>query len=270
MTTRTPPRHGERRCYLRGCRRPECAAANYRYMSRYRLDRHRTGNRRLPADATAHHIQQLTAAGWSYNQIAAAAGPAHRTISAIAQRRTTTVTPDTERRILNIPIQPPAATQYVDATGTRRRLQALVAIGWPFVLIGPAIGLHATATGRIARGDLPQVRHATAQAVAAVYRDWSRRPGPNQRARLHATRLGWHGPAVWDTGTIDNPAAEPETDEPDLPGTPRYVAIAEDGLELVERQGYSRREAAVRLGVTKNYLEASIRRYRSSAYGEAA
>lgn len=268
-TPKPPPPHGTRACYLRGCRQPECSTAHYRYMSRLKLDHHRGHRRLTPATTAANHIRQLTAANWSLTQIATTAQCSTSAIIDIHHGKRTTITPTTEQRILTVPLGPPPAVQYADPTGTVRRVRALVAIGYPITRIGPAIGLTRGGISRIARGEVAGVLPATARAIADLYREWAGKPGTSTRARAHAAREGWHGPLAWDDN-IDDPTALPEVDEPATQDTPRYVAIAQDCFELERTQGYTRTQAAVRLGVTRNYLDASIRRYRLSAYGEAA
>lgn len=209
--TRTPPQHGERRCYLRGCRRPECSAANYRYMSRYRLDRERGKQRYVDATPTADHVRVLLDAGWNLRQIGDAAGCAHRVIADLAHRRQTTVKPSTADGVLAIsPYPVPEPAQYVDATGTMRRLQALAAIGYTNRQLAATIGIWPATVGRILHGELTQVLAATARNTTAAYRDLSRRPGPSQRTRSRARQEGWHGPMAWDD--IDDPNALPEVD----------------------------------------------------------
>lgn len=210
--TRTPPAHGERRCYLRGCRRPECSDAHYRYMSRYRLDRERGQQRRVDSAPTADHIRTLLDAGWNKRQIAAAARCSHRVVTDLAARRYPNVLPRIADGVLAIaPHSVPAPAQYADATGTIRRVRALTAMGYPIAHLSTAIGIWPANLGRIARGELTQVTVATAKATTAVYRELCRRPGPSQAARSRAEREGWHGPIAWGAD-IDDPAAEPEVE----------------------------------------------------------
>ncbi|MCX4863499.1 MULTISPECIES: hypothetical protein [unclassified Streptomyces] len=208
---RTEPQHGERRCYLRGCRRPECEQANYRYMSRLRLDNARGQHRRIASTQTIAHVERLIANGWNQTQIASAAGLGERTVGQLLQGRAY-VYVGTARSILAIHVGPPPYTpRNVDATGSRRRIQALVAIGWPLNQLAPRVGLNVFALGHIANGDLQQVRSTTAALITRHYRQLSRTPGENVRARKMAQKRGWHGPLAWDD--IDDPKAQPETEK---------------------------------------------------------
>ena len=69
MTSKTPPQHGERRCYIAGCRRPECAAANAAYCKRYRVYRHTNGPRRVDAQPYIELAQRYASLGWSHTQM---------------------------------------------------------------------------------------------------------------------------------------------------------------------------------------------------------
>lgn len=206
-----------RGCYQRGCQLPECSQANYRYMSRLRLEHHRGQRRRTDATQTRHHIERLIAGGWTQAQIARAAGLAHHLIGD-TRRGQQIVANSTAHAILSVPIgPPPAPVRDVDATGTMRRLRALVAIGWPIDQLAPQLGIYPTALGNIARGELAHVRIATADTVALHYQHLIRRPGPSNRGRILARKKGWHGPAAWDGAAIDDPNAKPETSKPYKP-----------------------------------------------------
>jgi len=212
---RPEPHTPSRACYNRGCRLPECKAADYRYMSALRLDHHRGQRRRTDATQTRHHIERLQAAGWTQVQVARAADLCERTVGDIVQGAPT-ISNQTAYAILSIPIGPaPLEGSEVDATGSMRRIQALVAIGWSFAQLAPRLGFYVTDLGLIANGRRVHVRGTTAEAIARGYRYWARIPGPGVRARNEARRRGWVGPAAWDETTIDDPAALPDTDVPE-------------------------------------------------------
>lgn len=97
--------------------------------------------------------------------------------------------------------------RLVDATGTRRRLQALSALGWSMDAVAPyfGVGLAAVHKWRIAE----QVNTTTAERVRAVYDHLSLTQGPSRRSQLNAARMGWPPPLAWDDDSIDNPDAGP-------------------------------------------------------------
>lgn len=99
----------------------------------------------------------------------------------------------------------------VDSTGTRRRIQALVAIGWNLEVLAQKLG-----TARAAVGDymcIKPVNASTARRVAAVYNQLSMTPGPSRRAQVRARNKGWVPPFGWDDAQIDDPNARPCTTE---------------------------------------------------------
>lgn len=212
MAARTLPEHGERRCYLRGCRRPECLQAHYRYMSRYRLDRERGGTRRTPSGPAARHILALCEAGWTIGQIAVAAGCAERTVSNLREQRYKTIKKDLADRILKS--RPTLATvpgtTKISAVGTVRRVQALMAIGHSLLSIADAMGMARTALSNTLCGRRPAVEVGTARSAQRIYKEWAERPGSSVRSINRATERGWAPPAAWDDESIDDPTAAPD------------------------------------------------------------
>lgn len=246
------PEHGQRACYLRGCRLPECEADNYRYMSRLRLEYHHGDRRRVDANPAAQHVKQLLAASWTQGQIARAAGIARRTIGALVIGAHATISRDTERRLLSVPFQPPVEpSRDVDATGTTRRIRALIAMGHTGTAIASRIGMHRDALNRIARGEMASVRRSTAEQAAAVYRLLSRQPGTSVRARSLAVANGWDGPLAWDEQTIGDPTAlpEPDSSEAKEPG-----ALKRLDVEHLLRFGVSADQVVQRTGASLNYV----------------
>jgi hypothetical protein len=93
----------------------------------------------------------------------------------------------------------------IPAAGTRRRLQALAAIGWTLPPIAAEAGVDEDTLWLIRTGKTQAVRPRVAEAVAAVYdRRWDE-PGPSTRSIAHARRLRWPPPMWWDDDVIDNP-----------------------------------------------------------------
>lgn len=261
------PRHTpSRSCYQNGCPERACKEADYRYMSALRLDHHRGQRRRTDATQTRVHIERLLAAGWTQAQIARAARLNHRVMTAVLAGQRT-VANDTARGVLNIPIGPaPDDARDVDATGTRRRVQALVAFGWPLAQLAPRFGLYTTNLGLIANGRRAYVHATTAETVAADYRRLSRLPGPSARARADAARKGWASPAAWDEDTIDDPAAVPDLDQPE-PELNRNELAALRRQEVFHLAGFGigPEEIAARLGMGFTTVTGILADHRSAA-----
>ena len=105
----------------------------------------------------------------------------------------------------------------IDGTGTRRRLRALVAAGWPQLRLAQRLGWNASNFGDTLHGDR-QVRVRTARAAVALY-DQLWRADPREhgvdnqaysRTRRRAADLRWAPVGAWDDDTIDDPAAFPD------------------------------------------------------------
>lgn len=97
----------------------------------------------------------------------------------------------------------------IDATGTRRRLHALMRLGWPADLLAARFGVSGPAVRAWARNE--RVRRSTAAKVADLYDRLCWTVGPSTKTRARAVAAGWPPPLAWDDDTIDDPAARPST-----------------------------------------------------------
>ncbi|MFE9777778.1 hypothetical protein ACFYPA_06425 [Streptomyces sp. NPDC005775] len=104
----------------------------------------------------------------------------------------------------------------IDGTGTRRRLQALVAKGWTQSELARRLDMDRTNFPRTLTSDL--VRVATVRAVNALYDElWRADPTDHgvpahraEAARRKAIKNGWAPVGAWDDDQIDDPAAHPD------------------------------------------------------------
>lgn len=210
MTRKTPPQHGERRCYLRGCRRPECVEANKRYCKQYRLA---TVHAPLRVDASAavRRLAHWANQGYSHTQIAAAAKINAPEVSKLLTGKQTTLSLAHARRIQTA--HEPAGAPYhamTDAVGTIRRGRALHAIGYPIYRIAQDIPMNSNDLGRILTLEPAAVRQSIAERMTMLYQQLSGTPGPSHLASCAARRLRWNSPIAWDDDSIDDPAAIPD------------------------------------------------------------
>lgn len=132
----------------------------------------------------------------------------------------------------------------VDATGTRRRLQAMAALGHRIDYINARLGLGPTGIGKVLSGERERVSASRARAVAALYEELWDQPGPCERTRSTAARKGWRLPMWWDDDTIDDPSAEPTVGrEKRLTSTELIADLREIGVtdpdEIAERAAES-------------------------------
>lgn len=207
---------GTAACYTRhGCRCTPCRTVCNRAKKRNR-------NLECLVDAAPvrRHIEALIAVGVTHGAIARDAGvsQSHITYLLGTMQR---CQPETARRIMAVTGRNPGRSM-VDATGTRRRLQALMVIGWPLSWLSARVGkTDAAAHHWLCR---EQVAGTTAALVAELYDElWNTPPVPVSQGQrmsvsrtLHlARRNRWHPAAAWDDDRgphgIDNPAAKPHT-----------------------------------------------------------
>ncbi|WP_131814940.1 hypothetical protein [Mycolicibacterium porcinum] len=175
----------------------------------------------VDATPTREHIQTLRDFGFGFRRISDLSGVSHEILRGIAVGRggyppNRRVHRRNEQRILSVPLPPmreayklmaPAAK--VDITGTRRRLRALMAIGYKQYELCDLIS-DSKLGNRILWTDRPQRTYAyIAARVVEVFDELQLVPGPSQRARNYAAKQGWHQPLAWDEDTIDDPDAEP-------------------------------------------------------------
>jgi hypothetical protein len=224
--TKPPPQHGTvaRRKHHK-CPCNPCREAYNAYQRNCR--RQKAYGRWQPltdAEPVRQHLRTLMAAGISYYRVADMIGTDYANLTGIlyakgsrAPRKRIKTT--TATLILAISPQTEITPQRVDATGTRRRLQALIVMGWPQRTL-------ALLLGRTGGGTLNQLLTAdfvystTANSVRRLYANL-RAADPEthgvssasaKRTRTYSRRQGWHGPLAWDTDTIDDPAAQPDTE----------------------------------------------------------
>ena len=106
--------------------------------------------------------------------------------------------------------------QQIDGLGTRRRIRALMALGWSTAVLDAELGKARTYTTALLRRNGP-VYVTTAQQYAALYERLSMTLPPDEtryqrqfasRARNLARRNGWPPPFAWDD--IDDPNERPQ------------------------------------------------------------
>ncbi len=104
--------------------------------------------------------------------------------------------------------------RFVDATGTRRRINALHAIGWTGTTLGRAYPRGPVSKQRVHQWrTAARVTAETRDAWAALYEQLRDTPGPCAHSRILALRTGHQPPTAWAGVDIDNPRAQPNPTE---------------------------------------------------------
>lgn len=154
------------------------------------------------------HVHQLRRLGWTYVQIAEAAGTSTWVPHKLDTKATNHLWPESERAILALPLTPRPSHRGINSAGTRRRVQALAWMGWPTREVAHRAGVRERSLASLIQ-PTRQVSHALALRVAHVYNQLSDVPGPSRGARAKARQLDHAPPAAWDDDTIDDPKARP-------------------------------------------------------------
>lgn len=119
----------------------------------------------------------------------------------------------TGRSTVKRPSGPRSKLPRVDATGTRRRLQALAVVGHGTVIIARRIGdiAHSSYLNTARNGDTDRVREDVAEALAAVYPQLCEEPPVKNSNGVAASAYehGWAAPDEWTGQDLDDPNARP-------------------------------------------------------------
>jgi hypothetical protein len=245
-----PHLHGTRPAYVKDqCRCIECRAANSaasRTAYRQRvLGRWEPFVDAAPARA---HIQALREAGIGVDQIARLASISSSHVrelvphSRTGRRPIQQVRRDTAQRVLAVALTDAnrASRSHVDATGTRRRLQALLAIGWTHTALAGELCRTTTSLTRSMTSETITAR--TARQVSDLYeRLWDKQPHhatDGEQAAINAARAlaaihGWPPPMAWDDIDADpSPCSEPPEVTEELDEIAIERAVAGDGMRL--------------------------------------
>ncbi|MGW2844405.1 hypothetical protein [Streptomyces sp. NPDC001274] len=227
----------------------------------------------VDAEPVREHLRKINAAGMSYRAICERLGlPQDSSLQYLMWGRGDGPGRQVRRETAELVLSYwPRLEDYpegarVDATGTRRRVEALAVMGWSKQVLAERMAMRGEHLRKVVGRDRVTVR--IARRVAAVYDAlWNQDPLKHgvplasvSRVLADAKRLGFSSPLAWDDDTIDDPAAEPDLGEQ----VPRFVELAENGFELEQRYGYTREHAAARLGVSKDVLQKSMGQYRAA------
>ncbi|HEY3559629.1 MAG TPA: hypothetical protein VGL05_19305 [Kribbella sp.] len=213
------PRHGRRSGYLAGCRNTCCSEPNRRWTKQWRLQAARNGGRTtVPTEPIRQHVLQLQSS-MSLSAIGKACGMNSSQMVRLVRGDHPRMWADTARRLLAVRPDMQVGGAYVSAVGSRRRVQALVAVGYGLERIEPYLsGYGRTNLRMLANGDRGWITSDVAQRIKAAYEELSmRQPAAPTRqhqagitkSRNRARALGWVSPLAWDDDTIDDPNARP-------------------------------------------------------------
>lgn len=268
--------HGNRvryvidKCRCRPCR--DAAAAYTRDLKR----RHLYGKvTYVPADPAREHVRALQAQGMGWKRVARAAGIDCSVMWKLLygdpsrpQAPSKRIRPKTEAAILAVTLDL-ASVASVPGVGTRRRLQALVAIGWSQAKLAGRLGTTPANFGKVIHGHTTNdVNVATARAVTKLYDElWDQVPPHSEwrdhiaytRALGHAVGYDWFVPMAWDEDDIDNPDAQPDRGQVEATRAYRCTYHVDD-IEWLADEGLTVDGIAHRLQTTPGAIESACRK----------
>lgn len=273
--------HGTRLAYITDrCRCRPCRDANAGHQSRIdRLKAYGQWDPLTDAEPVREHVRWLMSQGMGWQRIARTSGVSTGAMTKIlygkrlpdGTRRAPTQRVRHETAALILAVQPDldllGRKACIDGTGTRRRLQALIAAGWSQEKLARMLGMTGSNFGRVVRSD-DHVHAATARAVRDLYeRLWDTPPPLGRkgdriaasRAMNLARRRGYLPALAWDDDSIDDPGAWGNEADEDTGVDPiaveRFIAgdidwralTVDERLEAavrMDRSGWSRQQIA--------------------------
>lgn len=220
MSTRPLPAHGttargygspgrRARCHCDPCRE-----ARNRHQKKIRIDRELGRSPFTSPKKAQAHLQTLHKT-MSWDSLEAATGVWFSNLVTIYQGKRTKIRHETEAKILAVAIPAKGDPgQYIDATGSTRRLQALSCIGHSYAAICEAAGTCPNRVVSIANGRQPTIRRDLAERINAAYEQLAFNPPTKNkhttRTRNVARSKGWRDSQWWeDYGRIDDPTFDP-------------------------------------------------------------
>ncbi|MEU0393859.1 hypothetical protein ABZ208_13950 [Streptomyces sp. NPDC006208] len=243
---------------IRGCTCPLCRKARAAYSKRRRVLNETGRTLRVPAPPVAAHVRALLDSGSGWTYITRTSGSSSCTLNRLLNGQQSIKRTVADRIMA---VQPePQPTRRVPALPSTRRLRALLAIGHTINGSGGIVGhsgVDQTVLSSLITGRIEHILADTETRITAAYNQLADKPGTNDRNRRRAASNQWAGPDYWDDDSFPDPDFVPATRP-----TPKYIALGQNALELEQQQGYTREQAADRLGVTKDNLQQAITRYR--------
>jgi len=218
---------------------------------------------RVDAEPVRAHLTALREAGVGERRIVELSGVSRSALQIIRRGRLGANRPPrahvlsrTADRIMAIPLDVDNRSYGVriDATGSLRRIRALHAIGWTQTEIAHRIGSTLQNLNRYFISEPEKINRSTAVSIARLFDQLQLIPGPSERARRHAKKLGWAPPLAWDEDTIDDPAAMPDR------GAHRPVGFPERYTEMRDL-GFNDLQILGKWGIQPESLLRQLNRY---------
>jgi len=243
-------------------RRGMCHRCYENHRSRQKLYG-RWESSRVAAEPVRAHVEELRSSGVGSRRIEELSGVSRSVIQALVNGRriyghqpSKTISAVNAQRLLAVQTEP-ASGAKVSITGTTRRLQALVAIGYTQSDLAVRIGITSANSTRLFHGR-GCVLASTALRIESIYDQLAMIPGPSGRARAHARKYGWAPPLAWDDDDINDPTTAPALLQTEM------VTFSDRYHELREL-GFRDTQIADRFGIKFESLLRQLERHGVSA-----
>jgi len=226
----------------------------------------------VDAAPVRQHVAALGAAGIGLRRLAHLSGVSRSALTCLVNGRNERgsgpnkrVSAATAQAILAIEVPEVAHRgvadgQLVDAIGTLRRAQSLVAYGYPRSYIAARLGISPGNATHLFDPATLRVLARTARKVEALFDELQATPGPSKRARNDGKRRGWEVPLAWDDDEIDRFAVV-ISDDDDAAASAKDAEL--DFAELYEELrylGFADADIARREGIQLESLHQRLRR----------
>lgn len=162
---------------------------------------------------------------------------------------------EAQRRMADTP------EKKVPALGTRRRINALRALGWSKPYLCRQLGLANRSLDHLLDPDYESVTRTVADNIDALYRRLCMKPPPQgpgaERARTWARKAGCVPPLAWDDIDNDEAPAASALPDPPKPGWKDRPEI----LRRADEEGKTAHQVAESLGVSLEGLNRWCKRH---------
>lgn len=188
---------------------PPCDRAIYLYRKQWRRTYEQGIRSTVPTTPVAEHIRNLEQAGMTTAAIHEASGLSSSAFFEIRRGKNPRCRRVNAAAILAVEYGVPATLdpkRRVSILGARRRIQALLAIGWTHDEMHKRSGIR---TAVKLHSDADTIALSAHHKIAALYDELAMTPGGNTRTQNRARAAGYPPPLAWDDDTIDDPAAQP-------------------------------------------------------------
>ncbi len=193
-----------------GQRRPARPHSRRMWEVGYARDRDAGRPRYVDASRTRRRLVRLVEAGMPVRTLARVCRVSDTGLGLILAGERTWVQTRTAKAVAEVTLARVYASQttgHLPRIGAVRRVEALLALGWPHPALAAA-GVPHTAQ-LLAATDRNLITAQRWRAIAAVYDRLSMTQGPSARTLNAARDRGYAPPLAWDEDAIDDPHAQP-------------------------------------------------------------